>query len=324
MFPSRIFPVSRHIVPLRQLPIAAIPELRCQLSWIGLTHLDLDDGQAVPDETLSAVETGTGGEIFWICVWPEKPGMKPILLTLYVLCAAGAGGQSPAWPPADSTVGDTLFADCAKLRAHHVVSPVSLSQNSLWRAYVDVDQGSPECLLKSSLWIARANGPYQLAYFIPPARDNEGNGMQILGWMPGPSVVLVRTERWQWGSDAGDIQQVLAIEAPTGRVYEPRLDDILAAHSDKQCWFHVQDAGFASRTSLEILLRVTLATAHDVDETEDDVPPEKRCGDLEEAWNFDYSSAYEAKQVSNQQPLLLFRSPGSIVETSGQPGAAVR
>ncbi len=123
--------------------------------------------------------------------------------TLFVLCAAGAGGQSPAWPPPDSAVGDTVFADCARVRAHHVVSPLSLSQNSVWRAYVDVDGGGPECLLKSSLWIARADSPYQLAYFIAPARDAGGNGMQILGWMPGISVVLVKAERWQWGSDGG-------------------------------------------------------------------------------------------------------------------------
>ena len=76
--------------------------------------------------------------------------------------------------------------------------------------------------------------------------------MQILGWMPGSSIVLVKTERWQWGSDAGDIQHVLAIEASTGRVYEPNLDDILVAHSGKQCWFRVEDVGFANRTSPEI------------------------------------------------------------------------
>jgi hypothetical protein len=250
--------------------------------------------------------------------------MKRIFLTVFVLWEAVAGGQPVAWPPADSAVGDTLFTDCAKLRTRHVVSPLSLSQNSVWRAYVDVDGGSPECLLKSSLWIARANSPYQLAYFMAPARDAGGNGMQILGWMPGPAVVLVKTERWQWGSDAEDIQQVLAIEAATGRVYEPRLDDILEAHRGKQCRFRVEDAGFANPASVEILVRVKLATAHDVDETEDDVPPEKRCGDLEETWNFDYSSAYEVKQVSNQQPLLLFRSPGSIAESSGLPGAAAR
>jgi hypothetical protein len=145
--------------------------------------------------------------------------------------------------------------------------------------------------------------------------------MQILGWMPGHSVVLVKTQRWQWGSDAGDIQQVLAIEASTGRVNEPRLDDILEAHRGKQCWLRVADAGFANPVSLEILIRVKLATAHDVDETEDDVPPQKRCEDLEETWNFDYSSAYEVKQVSNEQPLLLFRPPGSIAGSPGSPAA---
>src|SRR5215469_16815719 len=247
--------------------------------------------------------------------------MKGIYSILFVLCAAGADGQSPVWPPPDSAVGDTLFADCAKTRAHHVVSPLSFSENSLWRAYVDVDQGSPECLLKSSLWIGRADGPYQLAYFIAPERSAGGDGMQILGWMPGSSIVLVKTERWQWGSDAGDIQQVLAIEGSTGRVYEPNLDDILVAHSGKQCWLRVEDVGFASRTSLEILVRVKLATAHDVDETVDDVPPVKRCEDLEETWSFDYSSAYEVKQVSNQQQLLLFQSPASIVESLGLSSA---
>lgn len=250
--------------------------------------------------------------------------MKQIFPTLFVLWVAGARGQSPAWPPADSAVGDTLFEDCTKVPAHHVVSPLSFSQNGLWRAYVDVDQRSPECLLKSSLWIARGDGPYNLAYFMPPARDAGGNGMQILGWMPRASVVLVKTERWQWGSDARDIQQVLAIEASTGRVYEPGLDDILEAHRGKQCWFHVEDAGFADPAKIEILVRVKLATAYDADETENDVPPEKRCGDFEETWDFDYSSAYAVKRVSNQQPLLLFRSPGSIVGTSGPSAAAAQ
>ena len=123
------------------------------------------------------------------------------------------------------------------------------------------------------------------------------------------------------GVDAGDIQHVLAIEASTGRVYEPNLDDILVAHSGKQCWFRVEDVGFANRTSLEILVRFKLATATEVDETVDDVPPVKRCGDLQETWGFDYSSAYEVKQVSNQQQLLLFRSPASIVESSGLSSA---
>jgi hypothetical protein len=160
-----------------------------------------------------------------------------------------------------------------------------------------------------------------LVYFIPPERGAEGDGMQILGWMPGSSIVLVKTERWQWGSDAGDIQQVLAIEASTGRVYEPNLDDILVAHSGKQCWLRVEDVGFANRTSLEILMRVKLTTATEVDETVDDVPPVKRCGNLEETWSFDYSSAYDVKQVSNPQQLRLFRSPASIVQSYGPSSA---
>ena len=130
-----------------------------------------------------------------------------------MLCAVGADGQSPTWPPPDSTVGDTLFADCSKTQAPHVVSPWSFSENGQWRAYIEVDQGTPECLLKSSFWIGGPGGQYQLAYFLAPERAAGGNGMQILGWMPGSSIVLMKTERWQWGSDATDTQQVLAIEA---------------------------------------------------------------------------------------------------------------
>jgi hypothetical protein len=243
--------------------------------------------------------------------------MKLIFATLFIMWPAGAAAQPSQWPPPDSAVGDTLFPDCAKTRARHVTSPLSFSENRLWRAYVDVDQKSPECLLRSSLWTAGADGRYELAFFMAPERENGGNGMQILGWMPGSSILLVKTERWQWGSDAEDIQQVLAIEASTGRVYTPRLEDVLDAHRGKQCWFRVEDAGFANRNSIEIVVRVKLGTAHDLDETDDDVPVDKRCGNLEETWNFDYSSAYEVKQVSNQQPLLLFRSPGSVIESSG-------
>jgi hypothetical protein len=94
---------------------------------------------------------------------------------------------------------------------------------------------------------------------------------------------------------------VLAIEASTGRVYKPNLDDILLAHTGEQCWYRVEDVGFANRTSLETLVRFKLATAHDVDETVDDVPPAKRCGGLEETWSFNYSSGYEVKKVPNQQ-----------------------
>ena len=248
--------------------------------------------------------------------------MKWILSTTVLLCSAAARAQSSSWPPPDSSVGDTLFPDCTKTPKKHVVSPLSFSENGLWRGYVDVDQENPECLLRSSLWIARADEPYQLVYFMAPARDAGGNGMQILGWMPGHSVVLVRTERWQWGSDAGDTQQILAIEASTGLVYEPRLEDILDAHAGRQCGFSVENAGFANRTTIEVLVRVKLATTYEEDETEADVAPEKRCGNLEETWDFDYSSAYEVKRASNEQPLLLFQSPGSIVVSSGLSATA--
>lgn len=243
--------------------------------------------------------------------------MKCTIPILFALCAAGAAGQSRGWPPPDAAVGDTLFADCEKAPAHHVVSPLSFSENGLWHAYVDVDQERPECLMRSSLWIARADGAYRLAYFIAPEREAGGNGIQILGWMPGSSIVLIKVEQWQWGSDAGDIQRVLAIDASRGLVYEPRLSDILEAQKGKQCGVRLEDAGFANSTRLEILVRVKLVTAYDSDGSIDDVPTAKRCNDIQETWDFDYSSAYDVRRISNRQQLLRFRSPGSFIESPG-------
>lgn len=243
-------------------------------------------------------------------------GVSRIVPALFALFLHASSGQTPAWPPPGAGVGDTFFTDCTKASTRHAVSPLSFSDNGVWRAYIDVAGGGPECLMKTSLWIAPANGTYQLAYFMAPLREAGGDGMRILGWMPGAPIVLVMTERWQWGSDADATQQVLAIEAPTGRVYEPGLAAISQAHSGKRCRLRVEDAGFGSGMKPGILIRVRLSTDYDPDETENDVPPEKRCGDLKETWAFDYSSAYEVRKVSNQQPLLIYRSPGSMAGSS--------
>jgi hypothetical protein len=44
----------------------------------------------------------------------------------------------------------------------------------------------------------------------------------------------------------------------------------------------------------------------DADETENDVPPAKRCPATEETWSFNYATE-EIKQVANPQPLELYR-----------------
>jgi hypothetical protein len=128
--------------------------------------------------------------------------------------------------------------------------------------------------------------------------------MEVLGWAPHSGMLLVRTEQWQWGSDAVDIQQVLAIEASTGVVYEADLEAMLETRKDKQCLMRVTDAGFNGDNDFDILIRAKFSTYHEGEETEADVPAAKRCENAEETWRFMPGGN---KQVANTEPLHLFK-----------------
>ena len=102
------------------------------------------------------------------------------------------------------------------------------------------------------------------------------------------------------------LQQVLAVDAATGVVYEPELEALLEDRNDKKCAFGVTDAGFSSDRNIVILIRAKFFTPAEVDETEADVPAAKRCGRTEETWSFNYATG-ETKQVGNAEPLHLFK-----------------
>ena len=185
------------------------------------------------------------------------------------------------------------------------MSSVALSEGEKWRAYVEVNV-QRGCLQTTRLWVAKANHPYRLVYLVPPKRDAAGNGMEILGWARNSRMLLAKTEQWQYGSDVPSEQQVLALDAATGEVYEPELEAMLQDRKDKQCEFRVTDAGFSSDANVVILVRAKFFTYFDADETESDVPAAKRCGDTEETWSFNYAT-WEVKQVGNTEPLHLFK-----------------
>ena len=231
-----------------------------------------------------------------------------IPLLLAILSLFGCSKQVPPTPSARAPSQGTLFVDCkGDEKPKHVLSPVSISEGEDWRAYVEVEV-QPGCLLTTRLWIARGNGGYRMVYLMPPMRDASENGMEILGWANNSRMVLVRTEKYQSAGDAVDTQQVLAIDAATGEVYEPELEAMvqLPEHKDKQCLFRLTDAGFSADRNVNILVRAQFSTALDVDETEEDVPPAKRCGKAEETWSFNFATG-EIKQVTNVEALLLFK-----------------
>ncbi len=232
--------------------------------------------------------------------------MRAILLLLLFLPLLATAQQVPANHSASDSPQKTLLFDCQENRPEHVLGPVSVAEDhEKWRAYVEVDVPSG-CLHTTRLWVARPNEPYRLVYLMPPKRDAAGNGMEILGWAKHSILLLVRTEQWQYGSDALGTQQVLAIDAGTGMVYEPALEAMLEERKDKQCWFRVTDAGFSADPNVDILVRAQFFTAFDEGDTEEDVPPAKRCGNAEETWSFNFATG-EIKQVANTEPLQLFK-----------------
>jgi hypothetical protein len=201
----------------------------------------------------------------------------------------------------------TLFVECRENeKPMDVVSPVSLSEDEKWRAYVEVNVRSDlGCQNTTRLWVGPASGPYRLVYLMPPKRYVAGNGMEILGWARNSRMLLVKTELWQYESDAPDTQQVLAIDAATGVVYEPELEEMLQDRANKRCMFRVIDAGFNFGANVNILVRAKFFTAVEPDETEEAVPAAKRCGNTEETWSFDYATG-QIKQVHTDR-LQLFR-----------------
>jgi hypothetical protein len=203
---------------------------------------------------------------------------------------------------------NTLLVDCDRNeRAKRVLSPVALSEDKTWRAYVEVNVESDlGCLHTTRLWVDKANGPYRLVYLIPPKRDRAENGMEILGWRRNSRLLLVQTEQWQYGSDAPDWQQVFAVDAATGVVYEPELEAWLEDRNDKKCAFRITDAGFSSDRNVVILIRAKFFTPLEADESEADLPAAKRCRRTEETWSFNYATG-ETKQVGNAEPLHLFK-----------------
>ena len=232
------------------------------------------------------------------------------ICTLFLTCllSTAVTGQSPPRRTVDRPSQNTLFVEChGHKKPQRVLSSVALSEGETWSAYVEVNiQSDPGCLHTTQPWVARANNPYRLVYLVPPKRDFAENGMEILGWARNSKMLLVRTELWQYGSDAADKQQVLALDASTGEVYEPELKEMLQDRKDEQCTFRVIDAGFSSDTNVVILVRAKFFTALEVDETESDVPAAKRCGNTEETWSFNYATG-EVKQMGNAEPLHLFK-----------------
>jgi hypothetical protein len=130
--------------------------------------------------------------------------------------------------------------------------------------------------------------------------------MQILGWARHSRMLLVRTEQWQYGSDADDVEQVLAIDADTGMLYEPNLSSLLQDRKDAQCMFRVVDAGFTATRNVEILVRAKVSTEINPDQELEEIPASKRCADAVETWSFNFATG-ETRKVNDVESFQLFR-----------------
>jgi len=234
--------------------------------------------------------------------------MRAIPLLL-LLAARAFSQQAPANPPASTLSQETRFVQCQfGDKPKQVLSPVWLSEDEKWRAYVEVNvQGESECRHTTRLWAAPADSSYRLVYFVPPYGDAMANGMEILGFANNSSLMLVWVEEWQWASDALGRQQVFAISARTGTVYEPDLNEMLQGGDKERCGFRVLDAGFSADGSSNIVIRARFFSLNSLFGPEEkDLPPAQRCARTEETWKFDYVTG-NVRQVANTEPLQLFK-----------------
>jgi hypothetical protein len=194
---------------------------------------------------------------------------------------------------------DTYFVPCAdEKKTSHVTGPVSVYGK--WRAYVEVTVQAG-CLYMTRLWVATQGSEYRLVYLMPPERENTANGMKILGWAPGSRMILVQTERWANGTDAGPTESLVAMDAKSGVVYQPDLS-VVRQDRKPRCAFHVTGGGFDSDPNVVLLVRVKLFSFYDADETESDIPVQDRCTAGEETWSFNYANG-EVKRVDNSRLL---------------------
>ncbi len=195
---------------------------------------------------------------------------------------------------------NTLYVACDNpAKPKHVTSAVSYSDDKKWRAYVDVQaRNAGLCVYTTQLWLGPSDGPYRVAFVIPPEQYVYGNGMQILGWEKSGSVLLVKTNRWQEASDAGNGEDVLAIDAEFGFVYKPDLSELMQGRDPDRCDMQILDAALAPGKSVNIVVRVQFNTFIDVDEMKKDVKPEPNCNATRETWSFDFNTG-RIHQVSD-------------------------
>jgi len=101
--------------------------------------------------------------------------------------------------------------------------------------------------------------------------------MKILGWAQTSQTGIGANRAMAVRFDAPDLQQVLAIDAGTGEVYEPQLEALLQNRKDKQCTFRVTDAGFKLGQRRRNSGSSEVFHGRGSRRTEADVPVAKRC-----------------------------------------------
>lgn len=205
--------------------------------------------------------------------------------------------------PCLARADDTLHVSCEdRAKPKHVKSSVSYSADRKWRAYIEVEvRGNAGCTYTSQLWAGPADEQYRVAYVIPPEQYMYGNGMEIVGWAQSGSVLLVKTDQWQMGSDALDSPGLLAMDAESGLVYKPDLGAMLETRKSDRCYLRISDAALARGKGVNILVRAQFKTYVDVDDSEKDVPREPNCNNTNEFWSFDFNTG-RIRHLSDTDP----------------------
>lgn len=178
-------------------------------------------------------------------------------------------------PPLESTSKETEYVNCWGKNEDHpksrlVRSPVLVSPDGLYRAYVEVEAtafkpkdeatyAGPLCFNDSRLFVdGPAGKSFKIVYSDSP-KVLEGNSIKLVDWSADGKSLLVETAQWEYESE-GIYTEFFIFSVDSGATAEPDLMAMLAARFGKDCYSENTVLGFTSTRA------VVVAVEPDADE----------------------------------------------------------
>jgi hypothetical protein len=172
-------------------------------------------------------------------------------------------------PATESTSKETEYLSCWRrnekdIKSRLVRSPVLVSPDGLYRAYVNVEAtafkpkdeatyAGPLCFNTSRLFVEGPAGKsFKIVYSDSP-KVLEGNSIKLVDWSPDGKSLLVETAQWEYESE-GIYTKFFIFSVDSGATAEPDLMAMLAARFRKDCYSENTILGFTSTGAVVVAL----------------------------------------------------------------------